>query len=515
MATLEAVHDAMVATITAHFDDRIQTVAAYNPAWDTPLNTPAVLLELENFSEGQDLADGRVPLRCRFTAHCVLSWETPSIQMEIRNFGAEFFQLLRRNRWGLEKDAISNPDGADAGEGEFQPKQDKKPGFESWAVSWEQTVYVGADEWETAYPLPTAVFLGWSPEIGPDNVEKYVEITATGATLPNVAPTAITLDNLTVSVDAVTGDTVGNVIVTDPNSGDTHAIVLVSQETGGAFAVAGSVVKVADDSLIGSEGDSHVLTLRATDQGGLSLVGIVTIAVGSVGGGSAPPPFALSDIQGDLTMWFDAYHVSESDGAVSSLPDQSPRGLHAVQANPSRQPTWQTVSGLPIVAYDGIDDYMATAFATWPKTQVVGGVIRMRSTTGYGVATYYLDGWVVQVGYVAGKWTLFAGGAHIEINAPATSHFARVLIELTDPGTPGAQFLFSVDDQTASMAAPSGYTGAARPVVFGAYRNASGGFSAFGALDLAEWFGIGRAFASPAEKSDVMNYLASRWSALP
>lgn len=156
MNSLKEIHDGFVAAAGEHFGDVLRTVDAYAPEHLESVRTPALLLELEDWDEGDDIGDGRSPLRCRFTAHCLLSFQTPNASLEVREFGARVQQLVRYNRWGLGDDA-DVPAQVSGAPGLFRPG---KAGYESWCVSWEQVVYLGASAWAAEGVPPTEVFVG-------------------------------------------------------------------------------------------------------------------------------------------------------------------------------------------------------------------------------------------------------------------------------------------------------------------------------------------------------------------
>ncbi|MCG7868196.1 MAG: hypothetical protein JAY74_17755 [Candidatus Thiodiazotropha taylori] len=170
---LKTVHDAQVRFFKSHLDARLETIKAYrSDEQDETINTPALLLELERIDEGSDAGDGRDALRCSFTAHCILSNLTDGVEIEVRNFAATVFRLLKGARFGLEELA-GDPEAITAGPGEFKPGAE---GYESWYVNWEQNVYIGESMWEGGI-VPHTVKLGWSPDVGIGHADDYEQVT--------------------------------------------------------------------------------------------------------------------------------------------------------------------------------------------------------------------------------------------------------------------------------------------------------------------------------------------------
>lgn len=178
LESLRELHDAIVADLADHYQDRVLTVAAYDPVPDAegqervPVVTPAILLELEAIDHGEDDGTDRQPLRLTWVAHCVLSFRTAQLQIELREFATSVLARVRHNRWGFYG-AVQEPTALSAQPAEFRPGLD---GFEVWIARWEQLVYVGPDVWSGEGILPTEVWLGWSPHIGTAHVDEYVRV---------------------------------------------------------------------------------------------------------------------------------------------------------------------------------------------------------------------------------------------------------------------------------------------------------------------------------------------------
>jgi SdrD B-like protein/PKD domain-containing protein/beta-propeller repeat-containing protein len=95
----------------------------------------------------------------------------------------------------------------------------------------------------------------------------------------NSAPIDILLSKSSVAENSAAGTVVGNVLVVDPDAGDTHTLALLDS-AGGRFALLGSQLVVADASLLNFEADaSHSVLLRATDAAGESVERWLTIEV--------------------------------------------------------------------------------------------------------------------------------------------------------------------------------------------------------------------------------------------
>ncbi|MCB5175416.1 cadherin domain-containing protein [Microvirga sp. SM9] len=113
----------------------------------------------------------------------------------------------------------------------------------------------------------------------------------------NEAPSDITLSNASVPENSGGGTPVGFLSATDPNAGDAFTYSLVS-DPGAKFQIVNDQLQVRPGAVLDYETQSsHQVTIRVTDQSGLSYDEVFTIAVGDVQEGSpnqAPTNLALS-----------------------------------------------------------------------------------------------------------------------------------------------------------------------------------------------------------------------------
>ena len=169
--SLKYFHDAILQVVADHFNDKVH-VLAY-PEELSQVKTPAVLLEMESGEEGQDLGDDRTALRCQFALHCVLGFKTEDIGLAVRDFSSQVFVLLKDNQFGLGRD-VSRPENINISPGEFKPGA---AGYESWCVTWEQTIFLGSSAWDDTGVVPETVMLGIAPDIGFGHEPDYEDIT--------------------------------------------------------------------------------------------------------------------------------------------------------------------------------------------------------------------------------------------------------------------------------------------------------------------------------------------------
>lgn len=98
---------------------------------------------------------------------------------------------------------------------------------------------------------------------------------------PPLAPTAVTLDDLTIRPENVTGDFLSTISSPDPNLGEAHAFALVSgagSEENGNFTIAGHQLR-ANTSFAAMVGVPQRIRIRSTDASGLWVEGTFVLIV--------------------------------------------------------------------------------------------------------------------------------------------------------------------------------------------------------------------------------------------
>ncbi|AMO55631.1 hypothetical protein GZ77_09145 [Endozoicomonas montiporae] len=171
--TLTKVHEAIVESLQEPFAQKVETLRVHSPLVKD-IKAPALLLALDHMNGGNETGDGRTAVECSFSLCAILPEKglpADKVSIAIANFAAEVLHQIRYNHWGLGSE-VSHPHNLSAQPADFKPG---KAGFESWVVSWEQTVYLGEPEPDDSL-LPDTVMVGIDPDIGLDNENKYEQI---------------------------------------------------------------------------------------------------------------------------------------------------------------------------------------------------------------------------------------------------------------------------------------------------------------------------------------------------
>ncbi|MEM7226902.1 MAG: cadherin domain-containing protein, partial [Pseudomonadota bacterium] len=142
----------------------------------------------------------------------------------------------------------------------------------------------------------------------------------------NLPPDDIQLSNASVPEDLPIGSVIGNLSASDPNEGDIVGFSIQS-DPDGKFQIVGTQLQLT--APLDFEADtSHQVTIRATDQGGLTFDEVFVVAVTNVN--EAP-----TDIQLSNDSVPDTLAVGATVGLLSaSDPDQGDSASFAIQADP-------------------------------------------------------------------------------------------------------------------------------------------------------------------------------------
>lgn len=133
---------------------------------------PVILLESVQFrvDDEQRGHGDMLWLKVEFNAHCIMTRAQENVAVEVQNLAALVLKIVNKNKWGLSN--IQHPNSLDAMPGKFTTEPG---GFDSWVVSWNQTVAIG-NTWSNKSFAPDSIFLSESPNVGQDNQPDYEEL---------------------------------------------------------------------------------------------------------------------------------------------------------------------------------------------------------------------------------------------------------------------------------------------------------------------------------------------------
>ena len=157
---------AMLEDLTTSYSDRVSTIGLHNPQ-TRGLSTPALVLDINSISVGEDLGDDRHPLQVSWALHCLFPQKQDGLISPVASMAAELVGYLRWQKWH-QGDRMDYPKNINATRGTLWPGL-----YSQWIVSWDQTVYPTTDE-EPEITADAAV--SWTPQTGPEYADDYEKL---------------------------------------------------------------------------------------------------------------------------------------------------------------------------------------------------------------------------------------------------------------------------------------------------------------------------------------------------
>lgn len=145
----------------------VQTVAAW-PNIEDHIPLPAVFLEMSEIEPGADIGTGETTMVCKFEARIIVDPIQVDHHRQVVQLVTQLIVLLRAQNWGLE---IECAEFIQALQDWTRPELD---GYTVWLVEWNQTIYLGTEEWPWPDEPPGTLLIGVSPDIGPGSRDQYV-----------------------------------------------------------------------------------------------------------------------------------------------------------------------------------------------------------------------------------------------------------------------------------------------------------------------------------------------------
>lgn len=141
------------------------------PETQTALKTPCIffgVLDWERAEEQPMNGQMAVTLNCEILA--VLGMADEKYQLEVRNAAMAISLKVEESRFGMPiEPAIFVSAEPDA----FNPELDD---YAVWSIRFNQTVEVGVDAFTPEGLTPTTVHVGYSPDLGDKNQDKYEQV---------------------------------------------------------------------------------------------------------------------------------------------------------------------------------------------------------------------------------------------------------------------------------------------------------------------------------------------------
>lgn len=163
---MKKLHDAIIKGLTRHLPK--QTTVEQYPRFARKVTLPGVFIELVEVSPADNRGTGQLDLTARFAAHVVFDQTTPAAELEAWSLAVSCaLAIHEQGRFGQP---VGEAHIVHVGLEQFKPEL---LGFVARTVEWSHDFRVGSSVWESGGILPTEVYLGYAPEIGPGHEPDY------------------------------------------------------------------------------------------------------------------------------------------------------------------------------------------------------------------------------------------------------------------------------------------------------------------------------------------------------
>ena len=170
------------AAVTDYLRDNVEWLqhVDYYPEIKTEVPAPCAFFSVADWElAGEQSMNGQLSVVLNCELLVVFGIAETSYQLDVRNAAMALCLKIRDNRWGLPVDpAVLSSAAPDA----FNPELDS---YAVWRIEWRQQIDVGVDQFAGAGVLPSKVLVGYSPDTGLGNEDKYHDVTG-GSALPSV-----------------------------------------------------------------------------------------------------------------------------------------------------------------------------------------------------------------------------------------------------------------------------------------------------------------------------------------
>lgn len=138
------------------------------------VSTPAVRVALLGIERSVPVSDGQRDATLVLTAFVVTTdAHLLSRDRAANNIVEALVNLIPQNKWGVTECVF----GAGEAKGHNLYSADiREKGVTIFAIRWEQTVRLGTDFWDQPGVLPTELYVGIAPDVGPGHEADYTLI---------------------------------------------------------------------------------------------------------------------------------------------------------------------------------------------------------------------------------------------------------------------------------------------------------------------------------------------------
>lgn len=160
-------YDAAVVSALKEKFNWLEKVESY-PDFESGIPTPSAFFSIKSWEKNEDQRmNGQLSVILSCEVLAILGHDYESQQLEVRNQAMAISLFLESNQFGLEIEPSvfisAEPDA-------FDPDLDA---YAAWSIRFNQIINVGNDFFAPEGETPSCVNVGYSPDIGADNEDKY------------------------------------------------------------------------------------------------------------------------------------------------------------------------------------------------------------------------------------------------------------------------------------------------------------------------------------------------------
>lgn len=181
---IATLHESIKAALRAHFPtngaNAVPTVDYYARQGER-VATPAIFFELDGIMPANPDDVGTEQLNCEleFSAYVLVAYNAPAAKVAVRQLAATVAAFVRGKKFGqpirAAQIASITPDFFQA-DTQGQAGTGRNLAYETWRVSWTHEALIALDPVLPPDFIPSEVYLGFSPRVGPPHVDDYIQI---------------------------------------------------------------------------------------------------------------------------------------------------------------------------------------------------------------------------------------------------------------------------------------------------------------------------------------------------
>jgi len=168
---IEALHTAIEEHLVSSLPEGVY-VGVY-PRLRKKVSVPAVFIEVQDVTPGEDKGTEQLPVSIRFAARCVIDSAALNAGLSALGLAIDVALYVHQGRRFGQKVSPAKILQID------QDNFDRELlGYLVWRVEWVHEIDLGESIWTDEGITPSQVFLGITPEIGLPHEPDYIEVTS-------------------------------------------------------------------------------------------------------------------------------------------------------------------------------------------------------------------------------------------------------------------------------------------------------------------------------------------------